>query len=955
MEMVNSFKRYLRAIVPKIVIKSAREAEKYETEQSRLAGDEYIGARLQTDSWLMIRSEALSDKVLNAVGIYDKELISKIKADSFLIPEDKRDKVVELRRKEIIENYVEQNNYYRMLAGLPDIGADNIYIDPDDLAEYGYTKDKKEDYENGDISKLTPVHLLPQSVLNAMDSSGYLQELYDSYVEDRVYNPEYIKYMGYRKIDILQSRTAGHFELLYVPRPDNANRFNRDFNLYYEEARQYFLNQLYNFNYSFTYDYYEAYMGFFILNMAIQRMVDSMFEVMIERDFYDLETCRMFLDAYGVPWVDMLTLHQQKTLVKNLNILIMEKCTSQVLYDILGLIEYDNYDLTKYLLVKQHKTAQLNDEEEPRPIFIYRTILDEEGNASYELDKSMTYDYYFVGVPMNETDIKLAQITDANSHSYDEVTVPDELWYEDRELVQKLQDAEINYVETKYTNIAVTLRMQEVMFEHIYLQKMLCDKGNETSKIKLDVSLISPTPVSLLELEVMLICMMCKYNHMKPNLLTSPSQSLAVLGFNFDADLEAIKAEITSKEGKRIYSQKLVNYIKDIQFRTASDVNEMYNNVKMLHKLLVETMQTTASEVVYHAHKKLYMALFITDVHNEVFKLSDGSIPTTYMDWLKENDFYMYSYIDELDSEACVDKINYITTKMSTMFADTEYLKYLNPIDMTVMNGIIRLLRWFKSYTIEIKEMEVVYLFDSKYYNLMKMMSRMWFHQHEVVRELDIGYHEWVQSCTQLLMNKEFRGKFFDILRVSEHMSYKEMTGLMYDAFHLYANLSLRDYMSGWFSDILVCFEGSGYMEFSEYASILSESTKAYDNIYINEQHEDTTLAKDAMIRLGDGTMVTRDIMNRDYADHILIGTKSAKFTESGKLIESINSSTANYGLSDIMKLSDKPVRTENGTMKLRDYIIQRYADTVVSQLASIVCRDRMHMRDRLEFIIHDS
>ena len=37
--------------------------------------------------------------------------------------------------------------------------------------------------------------------------------------------------------------------------------------------------------------------------MALQRMVDSMFEVMVDRDFYDVETCRMFLEAYGVPFV----------------------------------------------------------------------------------------------------------------------------------------------------------------------------------------------------------------------------------------------------------------------------------------------------------------------------------------------------------------------------------------------------------------------------------------------------------------------------------------------------------------------------------------------------------------------------------------------------------------------------------------------------------------------------
>lgn len=861
MEMVNSLKRYIRAIVPKIVYKSAREAEKYETQATRIAGDEYIGAMLQTDNWLLIRPEELTAATLNQAGIYDADLIAKIQNDSFLIPEEKRDKVVELRRKRIIENFEEKNNYYRMLAGLPDVDANFIYLSPIDLQGFGYVKDLQEDYDNDNIAALTPLHKLPQSVLNAMEDDGYLEEVYKIYNEDPDYNAEYIHHLGYRRVDVLQSRLAGHFELLYVPRPDNANRFNRDFLLYYEEARQYFLTQVYNFHYSSRYDFYEGYMGFFIMVMTIQRMVNSMFEVMAERDFYDLETCRMFLEAYGVPFIDALTFRQQKALVKNLNILIKEKCTSQVFYDILSILEYDKYDLTKYLLVKQHKTAQLNDEEEPKPIFIYRTVLDNEGNVSYELDKSKTYEYYFVGVPMDETDINLEELSSANSHSYNEVTAPDELWYEDSELVEKLQDSEINYVETKYTNISVVIRMQEVMFEHVYLQKILCDKANQTSGIMVDIPLMLPTKISLFEIEIILICLLAKYYKIVPDLLTSPSKSLSVLGFNFDADLDAIKDEIIGNP--TIYSSKLVRYIQNIHLQSVADVNQMYANVHMLAKLLTETMQTTTSEVVYHAYKKLYLTLLVTNVHNEVFNLPDGSTPETYMDWLKAYDYPMYDYIDALDSTACVDKINYIATKMATWFPDTKNLKYLNPIDLTVINGIIRLLRWFKSYTIEIKEMEVVYLFDSKYYNLMKMMSRMWFHASGTIRETDIGYHDWVTTCTALMRNDELRGRLFEALRMSETMSYAERDKRMKDMVHLVTKLHMRDDLFGEYSDT-ISFVVSGFLKKVEKDGLLYERRLATSESVLNEI---SATMKDKTIRVGAESMTVQERIIGDYMD----------------------------------------------------------------------------------------
>jgi hypothetical protein len=528
----------------------------------------------------------------------------------------------------------------------------------------------------------------------------------------------------------------------------------------------------------------------------------------------------------------MFTLQQQKALVKNLNILISKKCTSQVLYDILEIIDYDKFDLTKYLLVKQHKTAQLNDESEPKPIFVYRTVLDDDGNATYELDKTKTYDYYFVGVPMNDNDITLVEQTDANAHSYSMVTSGDDLWLEDEDLVEKLQDDEINYVETKYTNISITLRMQDVVFEHVYLQKMICDKSNETSEIKVDIPLITPNPVSLFELEVILICIMSKYYGMVPDLISTPSKALAVLGFNFDADLEAIKTEIISHP--KIYSQKLISYIENIQFLSVSDVNEMYSNVRELSRLLTETMQNTSSEQVYHAYKKLYTALLVTDVHNEVFNLPDGTTPPTYMDWLKAYDFEMYSYIQELDSEACVDKINYIATKFSTWFSSTKYTKYLNPIDLTVVNGLIKLLRWFKSYTIEIKEMEVVYLFDSKYYNLMKMLNRLWLHERMNVRETDIGFHEWVQSMTTSMDISELHNRLFEVLRMSEHMSYEEQNHLMKDTCKLVAKLRLNDNSFQSYGDVISKFT-SGYMKFRENSELLQERTASTVGTSINE------------------------------------------------------------------------------------------------------------------------
>lgn len=802
MELINSFKKYLIAIVPKIVYKSVTEAEKNETMATRLAGDQYVDACLGMDTFMTYLSGSFSESILNQVGIHDKKQIERINSDKFLIPDNLRDKVVELKRKEVIANYEEGNNYYRSLLGLPDVDDDFIYLNPDELASFGYNGDSKEDYDNDNLDRLTPLHLLPKNVLESMDNSGYLSELYDEY-NDGNYHAEYIRHLGRRKVDILQARMATQYELLYVPRVENASRFSRDFANYYEEARQYFLNQIYNNHYNAEYDFYESYIGFFILVMAIQRTINSMFEVMVERDFYDVETCRMFLEAYGVPFIESFTFNQQLTLVKNLNILLMEKCTSRVLYDILSLMDYDKYDLTKYLLVKQHKTYQIDESAEPKPIFVYRTILSDSGQPMYVLDKTAMYDYYFVGVDMNDTDIKLSELSEANSQSYKALTEDDVYWIEDDDLIEKLQNDEINYVETKYTNVTITIRMYQMMFEHVYLQKMICDKGLETSKINVDLSLISDSPVSLLEVEVLLICLLCKHNGLSPDLLMSPSKQLSVLGFNFDADFESIRQEILSHP--RLYSSKLVNYIKTIDFTSISDINEMYGDVKTLYELLVEGMETTHSEQVYHAYKKLYQVLLVTDVHNEVFSLPNGEIPETYMEWLDVYNHSLYTYMTNITKEESIDKISYITTKMISWFTNTRYLNYINPIDLTVINNLIKMLRWFKSYTMDIKQLDIIYLFDSKYHNLMKMLGRLWFHASSNIRETDIGYHEWVTSFREWVNITENQNKLMEAIRMSSSIGIEEMDELMHDiALKVFGSFKVKDFVVSDYMDTLV-------------------------------------------------------------------------------------------------------------------------------------------------------
>ena len=789
LELLNSFKRYLMESIPKIVIKDKHLADSYETVESRHLGDLYCSISLGMDS--LVTYDTIHEESLIQAGITDTELIKQYMDDKYSIPNQYVSAVLVNERKIFLSEFTETNEYYRMLMGLPPIGEDYIFLEYDDMSKYGFD----EPYDEDDYENRTPLHLLPSTTLEAMDVDGFLKELQDLYPQYK-----YISYMGSRKINLTIARRANNFALLYMPKVENSNRFYRDFNMHYEESREYFLSTVYNFSYSSRYENYDGMIGFMILHMAIQRMISTTFKIMLDRDFYDLETCRMFLESYKVPFVKLFTLQQQKIIIKNLNLLLMHKHTPGVLYDVLDLLGYDNIDITKYLLVKQHKTFQVDVESDLRPYFAYKLMIDDDGNQYLELNNSTMYDYYFVGVDMLENDIHPQNITAANTYDYTSFTESDALWIHDEELITKLEEAEINYVETKYANINITFKMHEMMFELVYIARLILDKKIETSRIMIDIPLIVDTPQSLFDVQLLLICLLCKRNHIEPDILKSPSKILYILGFNFEADLEAIKKEIA--DNPKIYDGKISKYLENIVFITPDDVNRMYVNIRELEDFLANAMQETSSIETYFAYKKLYDTILYTKINNSIYNLKDGTTPDTFLEYFNDHNVLLYDFINNVEEEYISDYIDYIATKFSAMFPDTEYMSYLAPIDLYLIDGILKMLRAFKSYTIDIRDIDVIYRFDSKYHNLLKFLLDADFKVRLYPIEEGLKYSDWLEHVRGTVEYNEIKNKLYELVSISSKVTHNELLNLT-DRFYVLCTFRVRDYLKLKYSDTL--------------------------------------------------------------------------------------------------------------------------------------------------------
>ena len=791
MEMVNSFKKFLIATVPYIVVKNAVEANACETLDSMREADLYVSCSLGANTFAS--HYQYPAEVLRRSGMIDEALIRKAAQDKDYIPFENRKRVVVQMRKWVIDKYVEKNGYYRMLAGLPKLDQEPIYVPLEELHRHGY-------HPANDI--VPPLHELPVDILISMEGTKYLYELADQYPDH-----EYIPYLGVRKVNIVNARRAGHFELLYFPKQDVAYRFYRDFLSCYDESREYFMTVVFNYDYVDQIEYYNEWIGFMILHMTIQKMINTMFKVLVDRDFYDLDTIRLFLDSYQIPYVDIFTMSQQKLLVKNLNILLRKKGNTQVLYDLLSLLGYENFEILKYMLVKQHKLVQENDESPLKPIFVYRTMVADDGTPYIELDSSQMYDYYFVGIPMNEIDPVIpSEKTDGTVYDYHEFTNNDPTWIKDSALIRTLDELQKNYIETKYANININFKMQEITFELVYLGRLIVDRRVMTDKILMQFALFTEKPVSLYDIQILLICLMCKRNQMEPDILKNPSQILYIDGFNFEEDIEKIRADVMARPD--LFDPEIVEYIKVVQFNRPKDVNDMYVVVKRLNQFLTTAMQTTQDIDAYHAYRHLYNTLLISEYQEEIYKLKDGTMPNQFTEVLRDENEELYEFYEKIESDKdCIDYINYIAIKLSTVMEDTEFMSYLNPVDVNVVEAILTILRAFKSLTVDIRSIDVLYIFDSRLHNMMRMIDRAWMKVYLYPQEHDQPYQDFPILFKGRIHKDERNAFYLDRSYMSAIMSDQDAS-LYVDVPMLYSNIyPIETTMATPFSDSFVVEE----------------------------------------------------------------------------------------------------------------------------------------------------
>lgn len=734
MQLLDAIYKDLQSIVSTIVIKYDAKAKAFDTVDNKRSSDLYMSAFQQKDTF---NTYAKFDyqAIINA-GITDFTTAMLYANDKTLIPRDTRDSIVIAQRNLIIGGYTEANNYYRMLNGMPNIEDYTfIYIDQATCTLL-------------DINPTTPIHELPLEDIIRLESKGFLDII-------RAANPtkSYLNFLGEKMISFVQARNSENFSILSMTK-DIPENFNEEFHTIYDQCREYFLSTVYNKNYGKQYDLYDNFISLMVMVMTIQRLISNTFKYGIEYDFYDLGSIKMIFDAYNVPFIQNVPVEYQRILIRNINNLLRYKSTDKVIYDICSLLGLDTVKIFKYYLFKEHRFDTLGN-----PVFAYKMVDDGTGtgNTIQIEDGDIMYNLFFQSIDIKERNLALALSNTTNVLDYDQVTVDDPYWWsEDAELKQAIYDGEFNFMESKYLSMNIMYKLTKMLFEVSYVFNMLIDKKSELTNITVLLpKLFDNKAVNLFDLTALLSALIAKKSGMAGNIIHSPSQILTIKGFNFQADFATIKANVA--KDPNIDGSTILKYLQNLTVNVPADVNRLYGNIRDLNDFLINKIASSQNLDAYRAYKKLYDTLMITQHMGSLFTKSDGTVAVTFLEYLRDKDIVLAQYVDDIAIDAIGDSINHILVRLNLLVIDLKYLNIINESNTVLLNAAVTLIRFFKSYTTDLTGFNILYVLESRYFNMIKMIGKSKLITKELLKKdtsLNVNYKDIISTMSKQILNK---------------------------------------------------------------------------------------------------------------------------------------------------------------------------------------------------------
>ena len=665
------FQAELFSLVKGLVWKNRYRAVKEESEVDQRLVDQFMAAN---KGYLTFETIFQFDEdIIRKIGVPEED-VWRIMNNREYVPYAMRDTITKLQIAKYLEldpvtkrykYYEEENNYYRMLYGLPNRNDENFI----------YVKDNKK------IDPDIPVHLLELSDCIYLEDAGYCEKWKIEFPDK-----EYLQYIGRKRIDPYISRSAGRFEILWLNEESNTT-LAEDFRETYDECLASIIRIYYRDDFNVNNTYYEPFMAMCVLFTAINKMFYRYLETDITREFYDLESLKQIYESYGIPFYPEIPVTYHKKIVKKMNKLLSYKGSTRVFFELFDIFDIQHLDIYQYYLMKQHRT------ENNRPLFIY----DKDGN----LDKHSMYTIKMGQVRLYDNP-PLELSDPMNQMSYSSIIAEDPYWISDQDLMNKLYETEFNYLETKYLGIRTTFDMMSIVYECAYFIKMIEDNRDELEFAKIYYSFTNSYH-TIFSIIIYLCSLVCKRHGYEGLISDKLSVTAKYLGYNFKADISALRELILSD----ITLQKDIKLIKAIDKINVGSLESISLGLQAIYDLrsfLFDRICSTKDPDEYVVYSHLYKTLLTSDYISDIFRLPNGTIAETFSELLESIDAPLYIRLTELeDKQQVEEELSMIYGLLFKTCTNLKYLNYADGLDVSpLIDQIFLLLKFFKSAKAEL-------------------------------------------------------------------------------------------------------------------------------------------------------------------------------------------------------------------------------------------------------------
>ena len=695
-------------------IKESKEAERYETADSERYATQYLNAYFNRDSF---NSYQYTQQEIYAAGITDPVMVDYYYYHQQEIPEIYQTALVENRRNDILTNYVEPNTYYRMFLGLPPINEEPLTV------------------SNGKyVTDLTDSELL----YYYQDEIPRLRELYP--------DAKYLDYLGYNQIPLDITRPAPNFYILKYDKSIFDETLNKIFIDYYYESLVYVERVIYHDALAYQ-KYYDKFMIILLLLMTAQKFIARHLTLMSNRELFDLESLRNMFYSYGLPFYEDIPIKYQRRIIKNINTLLQYKGTDRIIIDIINLFGFNNSEIVRYYLVKFHKYEPGSNE----------PVID------FENPENM-YELSFVPVPISDPNISKGLDQPLRHIPYDEMVSDDPFWGEpdedgdiDESLKQKILTAEFNYINTKYIGINTMIDMSKILFESCYFFNILNTLQSESKldQIRFINYQFHPSGqyIKVFDLITALWVLMFRYFGYDDTIIYTPTAIGSIYGFDFNKSLTELQTRV--EHYSRIIMQNGLVVPYDISglndtlraietpntIEYKSDVIHLFSENRDFAYYLQDRMMNTDDYQEYKALNEIYKYNMYSRAIQNLYDTGENHVYSTYTDYLRTHDPELLSYIEQHmgSRDEIKNTIEYILYNMEIYFSSNEFEQLF--MGLAEINGniireyLMRYIRLFKAYTVEIKDMRVLYFFGDPFFNTIRIFSFLQSNSNDMVAD----------------------------------------------------------------------------------------------------------------------------------------------------------------------------------------------------------------------------